>query len=262
MIRIAYGLAAVALLASGARSEEETNLAVLKREIEQPDESKAREAAIRLADLEGPAAFEMILDELAIGAPPKVQGALLSALGYRKEPRAWEVLALYVRNRNPELRKKAVVAMGELADPRAVGLLIAALSDAVTEVRSVAAQALGRRREAAAEAALIKLLTHKDEAAVEAVAAIGNASTARKLGELFGQIPDSLLAETLSGLLKRQDFGPEPIRVEVVKTLGKVPGPSATEALKEYLAATSGERDKERGSHLEAKKAIEQRGGH
>jgi HEAT repeat protein len=229
-----------------------------KKEIRNPDEKQAIDAAAKLGEDPSPKALETILDELAVGAPPKVQATLLAGLAGRKEPRAVEVLALYTHNRNPELRKKAVVAISELPDKRAVPVLMAALSDSVEEVRAAAANALAKRKELSAEDSLIKLLAHKDAAAVDAIAAIGGAVTARKLGELLGQIPDGLLASTLGDLLKRPDFGPDPIRVEVVKTLAKVPGVEATTALVEYVAAT--EKDKTRPSRGEAKKAIEQRG--
>ncbi len=229
-----------------------------KKEIRNTDEKAAVEAATKLGEDPSVQALETILDELAVGAPPKVQAALLAGLAGRKEPRAVEVLALYTHNRNPELRKKAVVAIAELPDKRAVPVLVDAISDSVEEVRAAAAQALGKRKETSAEDPLVKLLAHKDAAAVGAIAAIGGPTTARKLGELFGQIPDGLLASTLGELLKRPDFGPDPIRVEVVKTLAKLPGTEATAALVEYVAAT--EKDKTRPSRAEAKKAIEQRG--
>jgi len=70
-------------------------------------------------------------------------------------------------------------------------------------------------------------------------------------------VPDALLCTALGEMLKRTDFGPEPIRVEVVKTLSKVPGVDSTAVLVEYVAAT--ERDKNRPSRLEAQKIVDER---
>jgi hypothetical protein len=75
---------------------------------------------------------------------------------------------------------------------------------------------------------------------------------------MLGSVPDPILCDALGQMLKRRDFGPEPIRVEVVRTLGKVPGADATTALIEYVAATEG--DKTRPSRLEAQKLVDERG--
>ena len=74
---------------------------------------------------------------------------------------------------------------------------------------------------------------------------------------MLGQVPDALFCTALGDMLKRPDFGPEPIRVEVVKALAKVPGIDSTSALVEYVAAT--EKDKQRPSRLEAQKIVDPR---
>ncbi|MFO0574536.1 MAG: HEAT repeat domain-containing protein [Polyangia bacterium] len=141
-----------------------------------------------------------------------------------------------------------------------VGLLIASLADANTDVRAVAAEALGSRREKAAEPALIKLLLRKDAAAPAALGQIGGAETARALAEMIGTVPDRLLAETLGLLLIRPDFGPDPLRLEVVKTLGKLSGSQPIDLLSDYVTATAKDKaDKARPSRTEAQKIIEQR---
>lgn len=257
-MRTRVAMLALSLSGSAAGVASADEIDALVREVRGGDERRALEAATRLAEDTTPRALEAIFDELALGAPPKVQAALLQGLVGRRDPRGLETLALYARHRSPEIRKKAVVAIGELPDKRAVPLLIAALSDSVSEVRAAAARGLAARRETSAEDALVKLLAHQDAAAIDALAAIGGPMLARKLGELSGQIPDPLLSTTLGELLKRPDFGPDPIRVEVVKTLAKLVGSEASTALQDYVTAT--EKDKTRPSRVEAKKALEQRG--
>jgi HEAT repeat protein len=191
-----------------------------------------------------------------------VQAELLGGLSGRKDMRAFDVLVRYATDRNPGLRKKAVVALADLPDKRVQPILVAALADSVAEVRAAGARALAKQtdRSPAVEDALVKLLMHQDAVAVEVLGAIGGPGTARRLGELFGQVPDGLLANTFAELLHRADFGPDPIRVEVVKTIGKLTGPEATSALREYIALTDAESEKGRPSRAEAKKLIEQRG--
>lgn len=217
----------------------------------------ALEAAQRLAALATARALELSLDELALGPPPPVAGELLSGLVGRKDPKAIEVLVFYAHHRSPDLRKRAVQALGEIPDERVVPVLIDALSDPTTDVRATAAAALGARRERRAEGALLKLLQHKDTAAPAALGLIGGPDTARTLSEMVGNVPDRLVVQTLGELLKRADFGPDALRVEVVKTLGKIPGNDPVDALSEYLKLSA--KDKARPSRTEATKIVEQR---
>jgi len=220
-------------------------------------EDQAVEAAQKLAALPGPRAVDLLLDALVVGAPPRVAAALLEALAPKKDPRAAEVLAYYAHDRNPELRRLAVSALGVVPDPRVTPLLIAALSDAMAEVRGAAAQALGARREKSAEPQLLKLLARKDASAPAALGQIGGPETARTLAEMVGNVPDRLLVQSLAALLQRPDFGPGPLRLEVVKTLGKMPGNDAVEALSDYIKATA--KDKNRPSRAEAGRLVEER---
>ncbi len=220
-------------------------------------EAQALEAAQKLADLGTSKAVELTLNELALGVPPKVAALLLTGVDKKGSPQAFDILAIYSTDRNPELRKLAFTALGDLKDQRAVPLLISALADATPDVRAAAAQALGARKEKTAEPALLKLLAHKDTSAPAALAQVGGPDTARTLSEMVGNVPDRLVVEALGDFLKRKDFGPDPIRLEVVKTLGKIPGSDALDALSDYLKATA--KDKALPSRTEASKIIEQR---
>lgn len=250
------GLVLVASTAFAAATEGES-LTALKAQAQADDDQAGEEAAHKLADSKDPKATDAILDSLAVGASPRVQAALLQGLGGKKDARAVETLKHYAKNRNPDLRKKALSSLAELPDARATAPLVAALSDAMPEVRAAAAAGLGKRKERSAEGKLLKLLQRKDAAAPPALAAIATPDLAHRVAEMLGQIPDSLFCETLGAMLKRPDFGPEPIRVEVVKALAKVPGIDSTSALVEYVAAT--EKDKMRPSRVEAQKIVDQR---
>lgn len=256
-------------------------------------ESEAVAAARKLGETNTPTAQAALLDALSIGVSPKVAAAALSSLSSLRSADALPVLELYTHHRNPDLRKRAVqglvalvvapdgnetpakppvgkklakpvtvkpgVAHEELA-PKIVPQLIAALSDGSSEVRQVAAEALGQRREKSAEPALIKLLQRKDTAAPEALGLIGGPDTARALGEMIGTVPNYLLTTTLGALLRRSDFGPEPVRTEVVKMLGKMPGDQPVDFLSDYVKATDTDKEsKARPSRAEAQKIIEQR---
>ena len=229
----------------------------LKTQLASENDQAAEDAAKRLGETRDPKALDVVLDALAVGAQPKVQAMLLGDLAGKKDPRAVQVLEHYAKNRNPELRKKAVAVLAEMPGDKVVPALVEVLSDPVEEVRAQAALSLGKRKERSAEGKLILLLKHKDEAAAKALALMATPELAHKISEMLGQIPDALFCTALGDMLKRPDFGPEPIRVEVVRTLAKVPGMDSTSALVEYVAAT--EKDKMRPSRVEAQKIVDQR---
>jgi len=259
-------------------------LADLRRTGGPSDEQAAVSAAQKLGTMTSPAATDALLTELSTGLSPKVAMAALDALIAQKPAAAdtqlLPVLSLYARHRNAELRRRAVTALATLPDTtgtsQVVPQLISALGDASAEVRQVAAQALGTRHEKSAEPALIKLLLRKDPAAPAALGQVGGADTARALSEMIGNVPDRMILETLGELLKRPDFGPEQVRVQVVKTIGKMPGSQTLDILSDYVkqtapgggqaagkvAAKAGKdagKEAPRPSRIEAQKIIEQR---
>ena len=78
-----------------------------------------------------------------------------------------------------------------------------------------------------------------------------------KLAELRGSIDDAVLATALGEFLKRPNVA-DRLRVDVIRTLSRVPGAVATTALVEYLT-TIPEKDT-RASKDEAQKAVDARG--
>ena len=104
-------------------------------------------------------------------------------------------------------------------------------------VRAAACNVAEADKDASATDVLIALLEKGDEAAVTALAAIGSPEVARKLSEKIGEAPDALLAQALGKILLRKDLGKEDVYVQIVETLGKVPGDEAVSGLMEYLSA-------------------------
>jgi len=221
------------------------------------DLDKASAAASSLGALSDPRALDVLMGALDLGLPPRVAAAALEAVGRKKSPEARDLLRRYAQHRRPELRKIALDALALLDQPAAAAVLIDALSDTDGTVRAKAARLLGERRERAAEEPLFRLLVRGDAAAGEPLGAIAGIGTAKKLIELVGQVPDRPLALALGGCLLRKDFGPEPLRVDAVKTLGKLPGTEPVLLLKEYDASLS-EKD-DRPSRAEARRIIEGR---
>jgi len=244
-------------LALSAETACADDLAALKKDLQTGDDAHADDAAKKLAASKDAKAPELILDLLALGLPPRHAQIVLGGLGARHDAKSIEVLGTFARNRNAEVRRKAIALLAGMVDPKVTPLLLAALSDTAPEVRAEAAGALGKRKERSAEAKLLQLLERRDPSAPAAVAAIATPDLAHRLGERIGPIPDELLCSTLGEILKRPDFGPDPVRVEIVKTLAKIPGADSTTALQEYLQAT--EKDPKRPSRKSAQEIIDQR---
>jgi HEAT repeat protein len=251
-MRLAAFWGALLVVGSVARAD----VASLARDVADIDDARAADAATALGKSTEPKAIEAIVAALDAGTTPKVAVALLGALAAKKDPRGLTIALQYAHHRAPEVRKAALGALTQLKDVKATQALVAALGDSDAEVRAAAAKGLADRKERSAEERLIKLMEHRDASSAPALAAIATPQLAHRLSEMLGTVPDPILCTALGEILKRADF-PEPIRVEVVRTLAKVPGVDSTAVLVEYVAFT--ERDKNRPSRLEAQKIVDER---
>ena len=245
--------AAILLVASSAWAD----AASLAKDLGDNDEARAIEAAATLGRSSDPKAVEALVAALDAGTTPKAAVAICAALGAKKDARAVPILVQYAHHRAPEVRKAALAALAQINDARAAAALSAGLGDSDAEVRAAAARGIAERRDKSAEERLIKLMEHRDASAATALAAIATPQLAHRLSEMLGSVPDPILCTALGEMLKRGDFGPEPIRVEVVHTLAKVPGVDSTAVLLDYVAST--EKDKNRPSRLEAQKIVDER---
>jgi hypothetical protein len=137
------------------------------------------------------------------------------------------------------------------------GVLIERLGDAAPEIRASAATALAARREERAAGRLFKLVAKNDAGAAAPLGTLIAANDVPKLAELRGRIDDAVLATALGEFLKRNDVA-DRLRIDVVRTLARIPGAPATTALVEYLASIP-EKDS-RASKDETQKIVDARG--
>jgi HEAT repeat protein len=194
---------------------------------------------------------------LAMGTTPALAVEALGALGKLRSSKAIQVLTLYSGNRNEPVRKAAVEALGALPDNRVAGVLIERLGDSAPEVRAAAAAALAARHDERAAPRLFKLVAKNDGGAAAPLGTVIAPDDVPKLAELRGTIDDAVLATALGEFLKRPNVA-DRLRVDVIRTLGRVPGAVATTALVEYLASIP---DKDnRASKDEAQKTVDARG--
>jgi HEAT repeat protein len=225
---------ALAIAAPPAFAQTTGNVDALEADLLGADPDRASAAASSLGALGDRRATEALAGALELGLPPRVAAASLEALGQKKDAGLLDLFFRYARHRRPELRKVALDALGALPQPTVAAVLVDALGDTDGTVRAKAARILGERRERTAEDPLFRLLVRGDEAAGEPLGAVAGIGTVRKLIELVGQVPDRALALALGGCILRPDFGPEPLRVDAVKTLGKLPGSEPVAMLEEY----------------------------
>ena len=224
-----------------------------KADLMSDDVGKATAAAQKLGAAKR---ADVLLEVIAMGAPPKIDAAILDALIVCKTDRALDTFLRYADNRNADLRKRALRGLAESSDKRAAARLLEALGDVDSGVRAEAARHVAKRHDKGADEQLLKLLKRGDAGAAQPLGSIATPEMVRRLSEMMGQVSDALLAQTLGETLKRGDVA-DPLRVEIVRTLSKVPGADSTTALVEYVASVKGDRP----SKNEAQKVVDQRGG-
>lgn len=232
-------------------------IAELRTQLSGTDPQAAIAAARKLGESAGNAAATPLTELLAMGTTPTLAVEALEALGKIRSGKAIQVLTLYAGNRNEPVRKAAVQALGALSDGRVAGVLIERLGDSSPGIRAAAAEALAARKDERAAPRLFKLVAKNDAGAAAPLGTLIAPADVPKLAELRGQIDDAVLATALGEFLKRPSVA-DRLRVDVVRTLGRIPGPGATTALVEYLASIP-EKDT-RPSKDEAQKTVDSRG--
>jgi HEAT repeat protein len=245
--------------AKAAAKAPKSDLAPLMKALESESVENAAKAADALGASAEPAAHDALLDALAWGLPPAVAVSAIAALGQHPAPPDVVALQRYAGHHNPSVRSAAFAALAMYPDPAARKLVVAGLHDATGTVRGAAAAAAAKGRVREAIEPLFDLLARSEEPAAKALAAMADADLVRRIGDQFGKVPDPILAQCLGMILKRQDFGPDTVRVEVVRALGKIQDQSALAALSDYVDATP--KNPPRQSREEAQKMVEARLG-
>ena len=229
--------AAVLLAAAPDTAQMTGNVDKLKADLHGDNLDRAVAAASALGSLQGRQSMEALMGALQLGAPPKLVVALIEGIGMHKSPRSVGILRQYATYRRSNVRVAALKALSGISDNRVGEILIAALRDSSPMVRAKAARALGERRDRRAEAALFQMVRRGDGAGAGPLGSVGGVETAQKLAELIGDLPDPVIATALGAMLTRPDFGPDPLRKELVKALCKIPTADGTAALVEYIAS-------------------------
>lgn len=230
-------LTLVLLLPCAAEAQMTGNVDKLKADLYGDNLDRAVAAASALGSLKKVEALDALMASLQLGTPPKLTSAVLEALELQKSPDSIPLLDHYAKHRRQEIRGGALKALGAIPSKKVVPILLDALSDSNPMIRAQAARILGDRKELTAERHLMKMLRRKDTSASIPLGTVGGAQTAMNLGEMIGDLPGAALASALGTMLMRKDFGPDPLRTEVVKALGKIQGKEATAYLSEYVGS-------------------------
>jgi HEAT repeat protein len=222
------------------------------------DDAAAGDAAKALGQSGASNAIEPLVDLLSVGTTPARAEAALDALAALADPRTLDVLELYAGNHGADLRRRAVKALGAIKDERSTRALVEALGDTAPDVRAAAADALAARKETKAGPRLLALVKRNDAGAAPALGLLATPELVPQLAELQGSVDDNVVAAALGEYVKREDV-PDPLRVDVVRTIGRLSGAEATTALVEYLASIPAKDD--RPSRKEAQKLVDDKGG-
>lgn len=229
----------------------------LSADLVDEDDQKVIDAATHLAEAGGDEALERILEVLAAGTYPRVAPDLLDAIGMFKNPKSLHILAMYSGNLNFKVRSAAIKAMAGLSEPRVVEILLERLGDPHPEVRAIAAESLAERKEARAVNRLFLLFKRNDAGSAGPLGRLADLDMAPKIAELRGSVTDANLAVALGELLKRPG-APDRLRLDIVRTIGRIPGADATTALVEFVGSLDPKDNSP--SHGEAQTLIDQRG--
>lgn len=243
----------------GAPRAPKTDVAPLLKALEGESVEDAAKAADALGASSDPAAHDALLDALAWGLPPAVAVNAIAALALHPAPPDVVALRRYAGHHNPSVRSAALGALALYPDPAAHALVIAGLHDTTGTVRGAAAAAAAKARVREAIDPLFELLARNEQPAARALAAMADPDLVRRIGDQLGKVPDPILAQCLGMILKRADFGPDTVRVEVVRAIGKIQDQAAVNALSDYVDATP--KNPPRESREEAEKMVEARLG-
>lgn len=202
------------------------------------DPEAAAKAAEELGASDLAAAHDALLDALALGLPPAVAVPAINALVLKPAPPDVLALRRYAGHVNPSVRSAAITALASYPSPVAQTAVAAGLRDPVGLVRNAAAKASGRARIKVAIEPMLLLLAKGEEASARGLAELADADLSRKIADQLGKVPDPTLVIALGAMLKRADFGPDAVKVEIVRAMGKIQDPSAVSALTDYIDAT------------------------
>jgi HEAT repeat protein len=228
----------------------------LSNQIESTNLKTATAAARALGRMRSPKALEILMENLLLGARPKLGLEMIKAVGQHANPKAFHLMAHYTRHRDEAVRAEAIKAVGRMNAPnlrkKVFALALRALRDGASAVRAEGARlitklkraGLGAAQLAKAERLLLHLLlVRKDQRSARiALSVIGTVRTARFLAVHLKDLTERIVTTLCSTFLKRADFDPEPDSVWVVKTLGKLTGPEAIAALMEYIRDSENKR--------------------
>lgn len=214
-------------------------------------------AAKRLGASGDPQAAVPLIEVLALGTLPEIAAASAEALGGTKDRRAVSVLLVYAGNRNAPVRAAAVKALASIDDPQANEVLIDRLGDADARVRAAAAAGVAARKIKSARDRLHKLVARNDAGAAAPLGTLIEPGDIPRLAELQGRVDEAVLATVFGEFLRRAD-APDRLRVDVVRTLGRMTGAAATAELVKYLAAVPD--NENRPSKEDAQKILEGKG--
>lgn len=204
---------------------------------------EAQMAAKELGNRKTQSSLDELLGQLLLGHPPRLAISIVEAVGERKSTSAFKTLVYFTSHRNVGMRIAALKALANINTGKDLKMLtdidkiiIHALRDMNAGVRDTAAFLIGKRRIKTAEYDLLKLFASGSKAAVDALGYVGGIITARTFLISLDdkKISKELLIGSLLTMLKRQNFGPEPVRIQIVKVLGALNLPGAQDALIKY----------------------------
>ncbi|MDA3863819.1 MAG: hypothetical protein PF689_08135 [Deltaproteobacteria bacterium] len=207
------------------------------------DVNKVVKAVKEISRRKDTSLIQPLMQQLLLGHPPVISREMLIALGNIGDTKAFDTLIFYSKHRDEDIRITALDSLIKLKvkpdsklDKKIDKVLLQALRDYSVPVRAKAAWYLGKRKVKRAEESLLKLFKMKSEAAIDALGFIGGIHTAKAFALRLedDKAQKGKIINSIGTLLLRRDFGPEPVRVQLVKILGRINLPAAQTVLLKY----------------------------
>jgi HEAT repeat protein len=201
-----------------------------------------------------PTAARRISQTLLTGPSPTVVVAGLDALAVLGRPEGAPAVLRYMRHRRASIRRHAVAAARAIHSPELLRALIAAIGDPAPDVRTDVVTALSEIGGHGSVALLFTALQRDLDDATRpeggpltmpsavGIGRFGAPDDVRRLLGMLGRAPFGAITAAMRVALRREDL-PEPVRLEVVTSIGRLATHDARTFLDGFLADAHGHDD-------------------
>jgi len=233
-------LSSFALTAQGAPAgaHAKPDLAAIKAALESGDETRTLGALAEVEASSDGGAAPLVDALLGRGANPKILTRALAVAGVLARESSSPTIAPYVKHRNADVRRAALLALIKTKGAPAAKALRQALRGSDPALRGIAADGLGALGVRDAVPDLFAVLPRNVPEAAGAIGTLCSASDCEKLVELLGKLPfDTMQSGFLPLLLRPSSEVPQKLKFGLIERLRLLATSAASELLQSALTS-------------------------